>query len=65
MVDSEEDSQTCMEDTDEDVQTNVLSSKKRHACTYPGCKSSFGKPSRLVTHLRVHSGEVSKEYVQF
>ena len=66
MEDSKEDSKMSSEDTDDDnPQTSTVSSEKRHACTYPGCKSSFGRPSRLVTHLRVHTGEVSKENVQY
>jgi hypothetical protein len=67
-VNAMEDSNSTMstEDTDDDdPQTSTVSSEKPHACTYPGCKSSFGRPSRLVTHIRVHTGEVSKENVQY
>ena len=31
---------------------------KRYKCTYIGCSAAFGKPSRLVQHERVHSGDV-------
>ncbi len=31
---------------------------KRYKCTYEGCSVAFGKPSRLVQHERIHSGEV-------
>ena len=32
----------------------------RYCCTYEGCVASFGKPSRLEQHTRVHTGEVLK-----
>ena len=50
---------------DEDSQaskTSQLSTAKRHVCTYPGCISAFSKPSRLVQHVRIHTGEVSKVF---
>lgn len=28
-------------------------------CTFPGCGKSFNKPSRLLWHLRQHTGAVS------
>ncbi|XP_057374890.1 transcription factor IIIA-like [Daphnia carinata] len=30
---------------------------KRYHCTHEGCTAAFGKPSRLVQHERIHSGD--------
>lgn len=37
---------------------NKKSVKKRYKCTHEDCSAAFGKPSRLVQHERIHSGEV-------
>ncbi|CAD6208714.1 GSCOCG00003521001-RA-CDS [Cotesia congregata] len=34
----------------------ITKNKKTHDCTVPGCKKSFNKPSRLLWHLRKHTG---------
>lgn len=39
---------------------NVPSANKRFHCTHEGCTAAFGKPSRLVQHERIHSGDVSQ-----
>ncbi|XP_046453052.1 transcription factor IIIA-like isoform X2 [Daphnia pulex] len=36
---------------------NKKSVKKRYKCTHEDCSAAFGKPSRLVQHERIHSGE--------
>ena len=40
------------------IKENELPISKRYKCTYQGCSAAFGKPSRLVQHERVHSGDV-------
>ena len=40
------------------IKENEQPVNKRYKCTYEGCMAAFGKPSRLVHHERIHSGEV-------
>lgn len=32
--------------------------KKNHKCTYPDCHAVFTRPSKLQTHMKLHTGEV-------
>lgn len=43
-----------MDSSDSDTST-----KKKYKCTVAGCKATFSKNRKLVTHTRKHNGEVS------
>ncbi|KAH9581177.1 hypothetical protein MS3_00008394 [Schistosoma haematobium] len=51
--------------SEEDLKRHKLSqhssvdkdSRRRHACTFPGCSRSYSELNRLEEHLRTHSGE--------
>lgn len=48
------------EDSRSSRASQLSTTDKPHVCSYPGCSSAFSKPSRLLQHTRVHTGEVSK-----
>lgn len=39
--------------------SNSSSEEKKYKCNYPGCHSTFLRPSRLERHMRLHTGEVT------
>ena len=44
----------------EDVNSRPNSaSAHEYVCSYPDCNKFFSKPSRLVQHMRTHTGEAS------
>lgn len=51
---------SCLEDvvSQQIVDLTTETGTRRYTCTYEGCSASFGKPSRLEQHVRVHTGEV-------
>lgn len=45
------------EDEEEEDDKDETTGSKRLVCKHPGCNRQFSRPSRLLTHSRIHTGQ--------
>lgn len=46
------------EDEEEEDDKDETTGSKRLVCKHPGCNRQFSRPSRLLTHSRIHTGQL-------
>ncbi|KAF7998033.1 hypothetical protein HCN44_009431 [Aphidius gifuensis] len=52
-----DDNETIASSFDGTSVSSDINAIKKHKCTYDGCQAAFRRPSRLVWHIRQHTGE--------